>query len=354
MRVLHYVDAEAISWMVPYIDSIRSLEAEQALLCRPGEMQRYAQEHGITTLTFRPVAASLPMLSPSFARTVKGFDIIHTRLSSAAYIAGYWSKFTHIPVVSTFDKPAKAKYYTRSAHCISCAQWLKDYMVNVQGMDAAKIDVIYNPVDAKKFARDDEVRQSFRRSLGLTDSDILFSGMGIYVHRKGFDVLIEAFAKVKGRYEDGDSLKLALIGGEGEKGMRETYEKLAGELGVKVIMPDKFVDDVRMWLWASDVFVMPSREEGFSIALLEALASGLPVIVSDIPPCTEIIAYNNGLTARKDDSESFADAMLRMLELGEDGRRQIAASSLEIVREKFTCEAAARKTLEVYNKVLHG
>ena len=363
MRILHYVDAENISWLVPYIDSIKALDAfgvEQALMCRPGgEIETCARENGIETLTFKPMVSALPVLSPGFVRKVKSFapDIIHTRLSSAAKIAGYWQKFMKIPVVATFDKPAKAKYYVNASRCISCAEWLKTYMVNSQGMDSAKIDVVHNPVNAQKFARDEHIRKEFRSSLGLSDSDILFSGMGIYIHRKGFDILIKAFAKVRELYTGTETLKLALIGGGGEKGMRESYERLANDLGVKVIMPENFVQDVRKWLWASDIFVLPSREEGFSFALLEGLASGLPVVASDIAPCTEIIKpeNGNGFTAKSEDPESFAREMLRMLALGEDGRRKITERSLRIIRENFTPEAAAEKTLNVYRKVLnHG
>ena len=123
--------------------------------------------------------------------------------------------------------------------------------------------------------------------------------MGIYIYRKGFDILIKAFAKVKELYGGQENLYLALIGAGEEK---ENYSALSKELNIKIIMPDKFVKDVREWLWACDIFVMPSREEGFSIALLEALAAGLPVIVSDIEPFTEIISpeKNNGLAAEND------------------------------------------------------
>jgi len=354
MKVLHYIDAENISWLKPYIEHIKTLEnlgVESLLLCRPGgETEKSARDNNIKTFTWRPLASGLPVLSPDFVRLIKKIspDLIHTRLSAAAGIAGFWKNFHKVPVVSTFDKPAKAKYYSGASRCISCAEWLKNYMVKTQGMDSNKIDVIHNPVDAKKFSRDEIKRKTFRNFLGIADDEILFSGMGIYIRRKGFDVLIKAFADVKKFF--GGKIKLALIGGSGDQ--RENYLSLADSLGVKIIMPDKFVEDVREWLWASDIFVMPSREEGFSIALLEGLASGLPVIVSDIEPFTEIISRekNNGLVAENENPESFAAAMIEMLKINENGRKIFVENSLKMIKENFTPEAAAKKTIEVYKK----
>ena len=356
IKVLHYVDAENISWLKPYIEHIKTLEKfniESLLLCRPdGEMEQAGHDNNIPTFTWRPLASGLPFLSPDFVRLIKKIspDLIHTRLSSAAGIANFWKNFHHVPVVSTFDKPAKAKYYRGASRCISCAEWLKNYMAGTQGINPDKIDVIHNPVDAEKFSRDESARKKFRASLGIADDEILFSGMGIYIHRKGFDILIKAFAKVRNIY--GGKIKLALIGGSGDQ--RENYLSLACSLGVEIIMPDEFISDVREWLWASDIFVMPSREEGFSIALLEAMASGLPVIVSDIEPCTEIISRekNNGLTAASENPESFASAMLEMLNAGEERRKNFVSASLKMIRENFTPEAAAEKTFEVYKRVM--
>lgn len=360
MRVLHFTDAKNLSWAVPYAEHIESLStycAEQAILCRNGgDLERTAKEYRIPVITWSPIISGIPAMSPGFVRVIRSFkpDIIHTRLSSAAGIAGFWRKYHGVPVISTFDKPAKRKYYTGTSRCISCAEWLKDYMVKVQGIDAGKIDVIHNPVNAAKFSRDERIRTEFRKSLGLSENDILFAGMGIYIHRKGFDVLIKAFARVREMYRGSESLSLVLIGGEGEKGMRESYESLAGELGVKIIMPPDFVRDVRAWLWASDIFIMPSREEGFSVALLEALASGLPAVVSDIEPFTEIIRpeLNNGLTAKKDNPESFACAMNELLMSGKNGRGRIAENSLSMIRREFSPGVSAKKTFSVYERVM--
>ena len=355
MKVLHYVDCASLSWGVPYIAHMKALAGlgvEQTLLCRAGDnLERLARENGIPVRTWRPLTSALPLLSPGFAGIVKELspDIIHTRLLSAAGIAGTWRSKLGIPVVATFDKPGKAKYYKNIDRYISCASWLKQYMAEQEGLPAVKIDVVHNPADTERFARSENSRNEARALLNIADDEILISGMGIYIRRKGFDVLLRAFAKLR---PEGKKLRLALIGGGGDQ--RESYLKLAGELGIreKLLLPESFVKDVRPWLWASDIFVMPSREEGFSIALLEGLAAELPTVVSDIAPFTEIIRDGeNGLIAKKDDPEDFSRALQQMLDMNTEQRNQLVQNAQRTIRD-FTPEAIAQKTLTVYKKVL--
>lgn len=355
MKVLHYVDCASLSWAVPYVahmKALASLGIQQVLLCRPGgELVRVAQKNGIPVRTWRPLAAALPLLSPGFVRIAKELspDLIHTRLLSAAGIAGTWRSFLGIPAVATFDKPGKAKYYKNIDHYISCAHWLKQYMSQHEGLPAGKIDVVHNPADTARFAGSGSSRKEARTLLNIADGEVLISGMGLYIHRKGFDVLLRAFAKL---CPEQGNLRLALIGGGGDQ--RGTYLKLADELNVrdKLLMPESFVEDVRPWLWASDIFAMPSREEGFSIALLEALAAGLPTVASDIAPFTEIIQDGeNGLIARRDDAEDFARALRQLLDMNMEQRDQLVQNAQRIISD-FTPEAVARQTLAVYQKVL--
>ena len=119
-----------------------------------------------------------------------------------------------------------------------------------------------------------------------------------------------------------------------------------------IVLPESFVKDVRPWLWATDIFVMPSREEGFSIALLEGLAAELPTVVSDIAPFTEIIRDGeNGLIAKTDDPEDFSRALQQMLDMDKEQRNRLVQNAQRTIRD-FTPEAIAQKTLAVYKKVL--
>ncbi len=355
MKVLHYVDCSSLSWGVPYVAHMKALArlgVQQTLLCRSGgDLVRLAQDSGIPVRTWRPFIPAVPLLSPGFVRVVKELspDIIHTRLLSAAGIAGTWRSHLGIPIVATFDKPGKAKYYKKIDQYISCAHWLKQYMSEREGLVAGKIEVIHNPVDTSRFAGNARSRKEARAMLDIADDEILVSGMGIYIHRKGFDVLLRSFAKL---CSERKNLRLALIGGGGDQ--RENYLKLADELQIrdKLLLPESFVEDVRPWLWASDIFVMPSREEGFSIALLEALAAGLPTVASDIAPFTEIIRDGeNGLIARVNDIEDFSRALKHMLGMNTEQRNQLVQNAQSVI-SNFTPEAIAHQTLAVYQKVL--
>jgi len=129
------------------------------------------------------------------------------------------------------------------------------------------------------------------------------------LHRqKGVDTLLRAFARLSAR-EGADPIRLDLVG---DGPLRDELEALAHRLGisdgVRFLGASDRVPDV---LGASDVFVLPSRAEGLSNALLEAMSSGLPCVVSDIPGNVDVITdRDNGLLFTVDDPEVLADTLL--------------------------------------------
>lgn len=137
-------------------------------------------------------------------------------------------------------------------------------------------------------------------------------GVGRLVRQKGFDLLINAFSNLvkTGAYDD---WRLIILGEGEERDELETQVEISG-LTDHVLMPGE-VKNPADYLYQADLFVMPSRYEGFPNALLEALACGLPVISTDCPSGpAEIIQQNiNGMLVDKDNPAALASEMEKLM-----------------------------------------
>ncbi len=148
-----------------------------------------------------------------------------------------------------------------------------------------------------------------------------------YEPRKGMDTLIKAMVTVCEKYPNAR----LVIAGSDPTGYSNDLRRLADTLlvghAVEIL---EFCDDPYAFLSRLDVFAFASISEGFGIVLLEAMAIGLPVVVSDIYPLNHIILEREtGILANPGESEAFAAALIELLEnpelayrLGEAGRRR--------------------------------
>ena len=110
-------------------------------------------------------------------------------------------------------------------------------------------------------------------------------------------------------------------------------------------------DRVMEELAAADVFVLPSRAEGLSNALLEAMAAGLPALVSDIPGNVDVVEHErNGLLFRAEDPQALADCLTSLLDQ-EDLRRRLGREARKSVEDRFSLETIARYYVNLYEQV---
>ena len=109
--------------------------------------------------------------------------------------------------------------------------------------------------------------------------------------------------------------------------------------------------EVARWMRRSELFVLPSREEGQGVAMLEALASGTPCVASKVGGIPEVLSPQWGVLVPPEDSQALAAAMEGILDRGDRGRSmgQAAASA---VRERYDWAAIARRVRGVYEEVL--
>lgn len=101
---------------------------------------------------------------------------------------------------------------------------------------------------------------------------------------------------------------------------------------------------------AADLWITPSLYEGFCVAAVEAMAVGVPVLVSDIDVLREVVG-NNGLFAKQGDSQSFSEQIIKALQNPEEiaQRGQLLKKRVD---ERYTIERAARQHVELYRNVI--
>lgn len=160
---------------------------------------------------------------------------------------------------------------------------------------------------------------------------------------KGIDLAISALAQLSTTYPD----MALVVPGEGTE--REPLLRHAKDCGVSDrVFFLGFIPNVRQYLSAADLFLMPSRKEGFPLALLEAGYAGLPVIASRTGGIPEIIEHEkNGLLIGPNDVAALAGTIDELLK-DPERPRTLGITLQETVRERFTEEAMLTKTAALY------
>jgi len=356
VKILHYVDENYLVWAKPWLQLIKYLEiagVQNHILCRPGgTLGQYVQENNIGLSTYKPLVSSLPLLClgiPGLIKRIKP-DILHTRLSSAAMIGGYWGKRIRLPVVSTIDKYPKKKYYLKSDKLIPCSAAVASHMRS-QGFSEDDMELIYNPVDVDVYRRDLIQREVFRQKHNIEQDDFVILGAGRFVDWKGFDSLVKACATIKKKKEIRKNWKLWLVG-DGPEMLN--YQKNVSDFNLQ----DRtifwgFQSDIKQFLWAADLFVQPSREpEGFSLMLLEAMAAGLPAAATAIGGTLDIVDDGqSGWLFEPDDVQKLA-AILNMV-LQEETLKEYSDRA-QMTAANFSIDTIGEQTLLFYKKIIHS
>ena len=210
-----------------------------------------------------------------------------------------WSWLAATGVVAALSRRWE-KIATRWADGIVCVGEGEAAHAEVAGLVGA-LRVVRNGVDLDRF-RPAELgaQRAARAELGLSPTAPLAVCPARWARQKGQDVLLAAWAAVRAQCPDA---QLALVGGDAPEDP-ELPE------GVRLVGA---VADVQPWLAAADVVVLPSRWEGLSLALLEAMAVGRSTVVTAIPGLAEVVDERVGATVPAEDADALAAALTRRL-----------------------------------------
>ena len=298
-------------------------------------------------------------------------DLIHAHLSNSPNDFGItkYIKRKNIPLVVTYHGDPErnmggiiykigvffyAKYVldkvlSRSDIIISPSKYYIDES-RFLGKYRDKIVVIPNGININNFDIQYSKEQC-RGKLGLPIDRNIILFVGSLSPYKGPDVLIRAMPEI---IKKAPNIKLVFVG---EGVMRDELEMLSKKLGVeKNVKFTGFVEEdfKPLYYRAADVFCLPSvmKSEVFPIVLLEASASGLPAVVSDLDTFKCIIEDGyNGIVTRRSDENNLADAIIYLLE-NENVREKMGKNAKDV--EEYSWDKIAYETEKVYEMVMNN
>jgi glycosyltransferase involved in cell wall biosynthesis len=238
--------------------------------------------------------------------------------------------------------------YYRHAHAwVGNTQDICDFMVR-EGLPRERVFYIGNFVPEPRQV-DAAERQALRARLGLAPQAFVLFALGRLVLKKGFQDLLEAFARLDPAV-DARPLEL-VIAGDGP--YREALLDKARSLGLGArVHWAGWQNDITPYFALGDVFVCPSRHEPLGNVILEAWQHGLPVLSTANEGARSLVRDGeNALLAPLADAAGLAAALQRMLALGQAGRERLAAAGLDTVRREHNEQAVVAAYLSLYQRL---
>ena len=202
------------------------------------------------------------------------------------------------------------------------------------GLPAEKIQRIFNPLDIAEWQASSRMDARIKLGIGESTRVAVWHGR-IDIRRKGLDILLGAWKNVCMQRQDRDIL-LMLIGSGPDV---ELLDKEIREMALsRIRWIRSYVLDrpmMRQYLSAADVYVFPSRHEGFPVAPLEAMACGLPIVAAAAPGICDILndgEESGGIVVPIGDAPALGGAVGRMLDSVSEGRVLGARARLRVER----------------------
>ena len=267
-------------------------------------------------------------------------------------------KWMGLPVFATFQGGDKLQsfleYPMRLLAFRACTGLLVATQTEIErlqlqyGVPTTKIARIFNPVDVGTWQASD--RSEARAELGIPDNArvVVYHGR-IDMYRKGLDVLLDAWELICRDRPDQD-LRLLVVGtgpDAEQLSQRITTMQLRGVIWLNEFVNDRTV--IQRYLSAADVYSLASRQEGFPVAPIEAMACNLPVVAADAPGVPDILEggeVSGGLVVPREDATALAQALGRVLD-DEAWGRELGDRARSRAENCFTPEIVGKQLGDV-------
>ena len=220
----------------------------------------------------------------------------------------------------------------------------------------SRVQVLYPPVDTEEFRpnAEDSVARAVRREFGIRDGCAVIGTVANIAPGKGFEYLLEAAPSIKQRFPDTTFLFI----GQKLANRQAYWDFLARRIKELKLAKDVYFtggrSDVSRLIRAMTLYVHPSESESCGMSILEASASGLPVVAADVDGPHETVLPNvTGLLVEPKRPLRFAEAIIRLLADPESARRMGMAGS-ERMRALFSLDSCVKEHMRLYTALVPG
>ena len=344
------------------------------LICDPaGALWQRARARGVTCYPLR-IRNSVDAAAGLKLRTLLAhnhYDIVHFHTARAHALAPFaWGRARALIVTRRMDYAPNRLFapwlYNRAIDGVAAiSPAVADALVS-SGVARDRIVIIPSGVDCDRFrSPTSSERASARRALQIAPNQVTVGTVGMLEPRKGQRYLIDAMALLSAsRNEAGCtaassgvvapvSAMRCFIAGGGSLAAALSARIAENRLGDSTRLIG-MIDDPRALLWALDMFVMPSLHEGLGVAVLEAMACGLPIVASATGGLAQTVADGiTGILKPAGNARLLAQAIAR-LAAEPELREAMGAAGRARVIENYSIDAMAHGTLELYWACLHN
>ncbi len=351
---------------------LRAMGHRAELLCDPaGELWRRAHAAGLVCHPM-PIRNALDAAAAAALRRrlrEGRYDVVHFHTSRAHAMAPWVRGLARGAVVTRRMDYVPNRLFARWLYgrravdgVAAISTGVADALVRA-GVARERITVIPSGVDCAHFRPPTaDERAAARAALGLGEADRAVGAVGVLEPRKGHRFLVEAMAMLDRNGAGGGLPRdevarqaapriVAIIAGDGSLRDPLAAEIQRRGLGEAVRMVGR-VGDARTILWALDIFAMPSLREGLGVALLEAMACGLPAVTSRVGGIVDAVDEGRtGMLVAAEDADALAGALAR-LSANAPARVAMGAAARARADEHFSMASMARRTVELYRACL--
>ena len=361
MNILQVVSSSRTSGAEKHLvilsESLRKLGHNVTAVCPPGGwLSGQLREAGVPAMEIPMhgvTAVKTPFRLRDFARDNE-IDLIHTHLTRATYLGYLAGKFARVPVISTvhvWSRDVAYRYLPRHNHWYVA---VSDYMRGVlmdRGLPASRVRTVYNGTD---FGSPDHLipaaSLSVRAELGLPADSALVGLFGRVDSFKGHPILVRGVRSIIDRCPKA----YFVFVGHAEPGIQQALWEMAGRDGVAERL--RFTglrDDVPRLMEAMDLVTLPSLTEACSMAIIEAMALGKPVVATRAGGNLELVSEGvTGLLVEREPT-ALANAIAGLLN-DPTRRASMSESARQRASDTFSALAMARKMESFYHQVLTG